>query len=90
MPLGAWRSGPSWLGEGETHFSFTPPKDRGAAGGGEAVWVQEPFGHIGSGLGALGCQEQHACSAGRGRHPQGLEEARGVSLSFLFFFFLSV
>ena len=78
--LGAWSSVFVWLGEGGTCFSFTSWEDRGAAGGGEAVWVQGPFGHTGSGLGVLGWQEQHACSARRGRDPQGLEEARGVSL----------
>lgn len=81
MPLGAWSSVPAWLGERGTHFSFTSWEDRGAAGGGEAVWVQVPFGHTGSSLGALGWQEQHACLAGMGRDPQGLEEAHGVSLS---------
>ena len=80
MPLGAWSSVLVWLGEGGTCFSFTSWEDRGTAGGGEAVWVQGPFGHTGSGLGVLGWQEQHACSARRGRDPQGLEEARGVSL----------
>ena len=81
MPLGAWSSVLVWLGEGGTCFSFTSWEDRSAAGGGEAVWMQGPFGHTRSGLGALGWQEHHACSARRGRDPQGLEEARGVSLS---------